>query len=81
MRLASNAGTVAMLPVNASGGVRPSGRGVQRRPGRAEYNAAVRVRSRRAPLRAGWADGSRRPVGPLGGPTCARQTGYRSVLY
>jgi hypothetical protein len=24
---------------------------------------------------------SRRPVGPLGGPSCARQTGYRSVLY
>jgi len=24
---------------------------------------------------------SRRPVGPLGGPCCARQTGYRNVLY
>ena len=23
----------------------------------------------------------RRPVGPLGGPCCARQTGYRNVLY
>src|SRR4029078_13185621 len=27
------------------------------------------------------ADGSRRSVGPLGGPSCTRQTGYRSALY
>jgi hypothetical protein len=24
---------------------------------------------------------SRRPLGPLGGPVCAWQTGYRNVLY
>ena len=29
----------------------------------------------------GWTDGSRNPLGPLGGPACTRQTGYRNVLY
>ena len=57
--------------------------------GGAEYNAAREgsgdhrdAASRtRGPRQRGRADGSRRPLGPLGGPACTRQTGYRSVLY
>ena len=56
--------------------------------GGAEYNAAVApLGHARTPSRAGvragmgWTDGSRRPLGPLGGPACTRQTGYRNVLY
>src|SRR4051794_32596535 len=60
-----------MLPDNASGETfggdgRPGARSITPPTGAAD------------PFRA---DGSRRSVGPLGGPSCTRQTGYRSVLY
>jgi hypothetical protein len=67
VRLPTNRGTCEMLPDRTSVAVQ--------RLGGAEYNAAPAARSRKP------TDGSRRPVGPLGGPYCPRQTGYRSVLY
>jgi len=68
-----------LLPRSAHGGT-PSVSGVPQ--ARSVQEADIRERgipaSRRPPDKCG---GSRRPVGPLGGPCCARQTGYRNVLY
>ena len=59
-----------LVPLRARGP-----RSITPRVGRGDAPSRLRPDSR------GWTDGSRRPVGPLGGPACTRQTGYRNVLY